>query len=321
VVAGILLGLATLTRPGALMLALPLALALAWLASGSARWRLAVGGLVLLGCVGTVLPWMVRNQAVHGTFAVAGGLGEALIYRTRHSDRGFSYREPPAAELDAGEARIARARRWVYRQLARTDQADVIFANLQREFGLSQAEADRLLREIALRGISQDPGRYLLTTAEMTTRLAFGWDKELRSMWDRTGKRRFQEEWGERGGHLLQGPTAVHEQEYATAEALLDLYDHYRASVLLVPLFLVGAAASLLSSRFRPALPATLAAAGIVVLNVAASGPVSRHLVSVEPLIAVAAMAGLAALWELMRTVLRARPSWRPAPRRAPAHR
>ena len=302
-VSGILLGMAVLTRPGALVLAVPLALVLAWLAPGTRRRRLAIGGLVLAGCLALVLPWTIRNGVVHGTFAVAGGLGEALLYRTRHADRGFTYREPSVRGSEDADARVAAARRWLYRQLPRTDQVDVLYLNVQRDFGLSQAEADRLLREVAIEGIRQDPGRYLRTTAEMGVRLVLGWDRPMGSMWEAIGKPKIQEQWGERGAHLLGPPSPAQQRELGAAETLLNVYDHYRVSGLLTGLFLVGLLASLGLPRFRPALPSALAVVVLLVLNLAVSGPISRHRISVEPLILVVALGGVVALWELARTL------------------
>ncbi len=302
---GILLGMAALTRPGAVVVAAPLALALAWLAPGTRRRRLAIGGLALAGCLALVLPWTIRNGVVHGTFAVAGGLGEALLYRTRHADRGFAYREPDVRGSEDADARVAAARRWLYRQLPRTDQIDVLYLSVQGDFGLSQAEADRLLRQVAIEGIRQDPGRYLRTTAEMGVRLFLGWDRPMGSMWEAIGKPKIQEQWGERGAHLLGPPSPAQQRELGAAESLLNVYDHYRVGGLLAGLFLVGLLVSLGLPRFRPALPSALAVVILLGLNVAVSGAISRHRISVEPLILVVALGGVVALWELGRALWR----------------
>lgn len=307
---GVLLGLATLTRPGALALVIPLAVALAWLAPGARGRRLLVAGLVLLGCLGTVTPWMARNAAVHGTFTVAGGLGEALIYRTRHADRSFVYRETETR----GNDRLAQARRWVYRQLPRTDQSDLIYLGVQEEFKLSEAEADRLLRDIALQAIFQDPVRFVATSARMEADLLLGRDKRLSSQWENAGKPKFQEQWGERAAHLLGPPTPAQERERDRAQTLLRVYEHEEWGGLLTALFLLGALAAILVPRARPALPSALAVVVLLTLNVAVSGPLSRHRVSIEPLLAVVAMGGPVLLWELARALPRMGPSWRGRP-------
>jgi len=321
---GVLLGLAALTRPGALALAPLLALTLAWLAPVPRHGRLLVGGALLVGCLGTVLPWMVRNQVVHGAFTVAGGSGEALISRTRRHDRGFGFDayvvRGDAAHLKVDD-RFTAARGWVYRQLARTDEAELIFRGLQREFGLSQAEADRLLREIALQAIRHDAGRYLLVTARMGVDLFLGWDKSLRGMWDTAGKPKFRDEWGERAAHVLGPPSAAQEREFPTAQALLNFHEHHRAGGLLLGLFLLGTATALSAARFRPALSTALVVVVSLAMSVALAGPLSRYRVSVDPLIAVVAVGGLVGLREVGRSLLRAKPLRRGLPRRLPAPR
>lgn len=312
-VAGVLLGLAALTRPSALALAPPLAVMLAWPVPGPRRRCALVGAALLFGCVGTVLPWMVRNQVVHGTFAIASGLGEALISRTRHHDRAFGadvYTSRGAEPRAASDDQLARARSWVYRQLARTDEVDVIFLGLRQEFGLSQRDADRLLREVAVRGIQQDPIRYLRATARMGVDVFLGWPNRLASMWDLAGKPKFREDWGEHGAHLLGPPTPSQERELSTAQALLDVLEHRRVGGVLAGLFLAGVATA--AARYRAALPSALAVFVLLGLGVALAGPLTRYRASVDPVIAVVAAGGLVGMWQASRAVAR----WAGASRR-----
>ena len=316
---GVLLGLAALTRPGALVLAPLLAPLLAWLATTTRRGRLLVGGALLAGCLGTVLPWMVRNQLVHGAFTVAAGSGEALVSRTSRHDRGFGRDayvfRGDAAHLKVDDGYVA-ARRWVYRQLARTDEADLLVRGLRREFGLGQAEADRLLREIAVHAIRKDTGRYLLVTAQMGIELFLNAERRLGATWDLVGKPKLQEDWGPRAAHLLGPPTAAQQRERPTAEMLLDLHEHRRIGGLLAVLFAIGTATSLVSTRYRPALPSAVAVVVLLGASVALAGPLFRYRASVEPLIAVVAVGGLVGLWDLARALLRAWPLRQRPPRR-----
>ena len=319
---GVLLGLATLTRPGALVLAPLLAPLLAWLAAATLRRRMLVGAALLVGCLGTVLPWMVRNQVVHGAFTVAGGTGEALVSRTSRHDRGFGHDayvfRGEAAHLKVDDG-YAAARRWVYRQLARTDEADLLVRGLRREFGLSQTEADRLLREIAVHAIQQDAGRYLLVSAQMGIELFVSAERRLGTAWDLVGKPKLHEDWGTRATHLLGPPTAAQQRERPTAELLLDLHDHRRIGGLLAVLFTIGTATTLVSARFRPALPSAVAVVVLLGTSVALAGPLFRYRASVEPLIAVVAVGGLVGIWELGRALFRAWPIRHRPPRRSEA--
>ena len=85
------------------------------------RWRPALLGVVtltaLFGIV--VLPWMARNQAVQGTFAIAGGSGEGLAVRTIRYEQKFDFRAPPGGDPDQT---LARARR-IYRDEAEDGSA------------------------------------------------------------------------------------------------------------------------------------------------------------------------------------------------------
>ena len=80
------------------------------------RWRPALRGAALL--VGlfvlTILPWMVRNEIVQGTFAVAGGSGEGLAVRTIRYDQKFDFSEPAGGDPDR---QMTRARK-IYREEA-----------------------------------------------------------------------------------------------------------------------------------------------------------------------------------------------------------
>lgn len=306
--AGGLLGLAALTRPSALALAPLLAVGLAWSSAGPSRRRIMAGGAVLLGCAAVVGPWTVRNGVVHGSFAIAGGSGEALISRTRHHDRAFGadvyVARGAEARIESAD-RFASARRWVYRQLARTDQADEISLGLRRELGLSQRDADQVLREIAIHGIQQDPGRYLRATARMSLELLLGWDKELSKAWETAGKPKLRDDWGERGAHLLGPPTPSQNRELTTARALVEIHDHVRVGGLLAVLFLTGLVTAAVVPRFRSAVPAALAVVVLLGLSAALAGPLVRYRAGVDPLLAVVAAGGLVGLWEAGRSLAR----------------
>jgi 4-amino-4-deoxy-L-arabinose transferase-like glycosyltransferase len=67
VLTGLLVGLATLTRPVGLLL-LVAVFVWAWRLRVPARRRLVLGGLAAVTAVGTIVPWSVRNQAAFDTF-------------------------------------------------------------------------------------------------------------------------------------------------------------------------------------------------------------------------------------------------------------
>lgn len=297
--AGAMVGLTALTRPSMLMVLPMLALVGSWLAPAPTRRRALVGGLIVLGCFAVAGPWMARNYFVNGVFTIAGGTGEALIHRTHNIDKGFVHvDDPPANDTDP---RLAAARRYLYRELRRTDEAYLLYVRLQREFNLTEAEADRLMNQVAVRAIQRDPWRFVSTSLSGTVELFLGWDRPLGRYWDQAGKPKIHEQWGRWAASLLGPPTAAQQRELPTVQALLDLFEHYRYSAVLVPLFVVGSAAALTTARWRTALPCVLAVVIILTFQVTMSAPVTRYRVPLEPLIAVLSAGGLVAIWELAR--------------------
>jgi len=79
-VSGILIGLATLTRPIGVYL-IPLWLGLAmyaiWRRAGAKR-AIILGALFLMGCGVICIPWAYRNLEVHGRFAISGVASHTL---------------------------------------------------------------------------------------------------------------------------------------------------------------------------------------------------------------------------------------------------
>ena len=180
-----------------------------------------------------VVPWMARNQAVQGTFAIAGGSGEGLAVRTIRYEQRFDFREPPGGDADRT---LARARR-IYRDEAEDGSAFELRQRLVDELGVSEVEAERLMRTIALQAILRQPGYYLAGTAEMLVTTFVGRPVRLRQDW--LPWRNIA--WDERVRHLLPEPTAVEERGFAAAERLVTIYDPARVAPLLALLGAVGA--------------------------------------------------------------------------------
>jgi 4-amino-4-deoxy-L-arabinose transferase-like glycosyltransferase len=288
---GVLLGLAALTRPIAQLVVILLVLALPFLLP---RRRAAlVSGAVMLGCFGvTVLPWMARNWAVQGAFAIAGGLGEGLAVRTIRYDQQFDFREPPGGD---GDRLLARARR-IYREEAADGSAFELARRLREELGVSEVRADVLMRRIALDAIWSRPGYFLQGTAEMAARTFVGRPVRLRQDW--TPWRNIA--WEPRVAHLLPAPTPAEERAFPTAEALATLYDPARPPYpfVLSILFGVGALSGLAASR-RPALLLAALVLGLVLAGAALIGIEWRYRYPLDPLINVLAAGGLAVSWQL----------------------
>ncbi|MCC6175380.1 MAG: glycosyltransferase family 39 protein [Chloroflexi bacterium] len=300
--AALLLGLSALTRPigqlvfGLLLVALPLLLP---------RWRLTLqaAGLTIVVFGLTVLPWMLRNQLVQGTFAIAGGSGEGLAVRTIRYEQEFDFRESPGGDPDR---LLSRARK-IYRDEANDGSAFELARRLREELGVSEIEAERLMRTIALQAIVRKPVYYLQGTAVMVAQTFAGRPVRLKQDW--TPWRNIV--WDERIAHLLPAATPAEDRSFPTAERLATLYDPARVSLPLAMLLVVG----MLSGRSPNRRVALLL--GVIVLAVLLAGAALigiewRYRYPLDPIVNVLVGGGLVAIarlvarvapWPIVRTV------------------
>ncbi|MCC7105557.1 MAG: glycosyltransferase family 39 protein [Chloroflexi bacterium] len=227
-IAGVLLGLAALTRPVA-QIVLPLAVVAVVVAFP--RWKAALRGALVIASMYavTVLPWMVRNQVVQGSFSIAGGLGEGLAVRTIRLDQEFEFRAPP------GEDR-PRAERRIFREEAARDSVFDMARRLRDELRLSSAEADRAMRDIALGAIAQKPMYYVAGSLDMFARMLVGRPTRLRQDWTPWRGTR----WDDRVQYLFPVPTAAEDHQFEQAQLVSSLFDPPRWSVLLGGLLFAG---------------------------------------------------------------------------------
>jgi 4-amino-4-deoxy-L-arabinose transferase-like glycosyltransferase len=287
--AGALLGLAALTRPIAqLVVALLAVAALALLP----RWRPAVTGMLATLMVFSivVLPWMLRNQAVHGTFAIAGGSGEGLAVRTIRYEQTFDFREPPGGDPD----RLTSRARRIYRGEAEDGSAFELRARLMDELGVSEVEAERLMRTIALQAILRRPGYYLTGTSGMFVETFVGRPIRLRQDW--LPWRNIA--WEPRVEHLLPVVTPVEDRAFGAAERLVTVYDPARIAPLLAILATVGTLAGLRGGQ-RFALLLGLLVLVLLLAGAALIGIEWRYRYPLDPLIDVLAAGGLVTLLAL----------------------
>jgi 4-amino-4-deoxy-L-arabinose transferase-like glycosyltransferase len=293
--AGALLGLAALTRPIAQLVVLLLAAGLLVLLP---RWRpalLGVAALVALFAM-VVVPWMARNLAVHGTFAIAGGSGEGLAVRTIRYDQRFDFREPAGGDPDRT---LARARR-IYRDEAEDGSAFELRQRLVDELGVSEVEAERLMRTIALHAILKQPVYYLTGTGDMLVQTFVGRPVRLRQDW--LPWRNIA--WEDRVKHLLPQPSAVEERSFAAAERLVTVYDPARFAPPIALLALAGALSGLAAGR-RAALVLGAVVFAVLLAGAALIGIEWRYRFPLDPLINVLAAGGLVTLYGLATSAVR----------------
>jgi hypothetical protein len=311
--AGLGLGLAALTRPVAqsVLLAVPLALLFQ---RGSLRtaWR---PSLLVLGAAALVLvPWMVRNKLAYGSFSTSGS-GRFLSARVVKHDSGYVFYDPDAAQPQDSLGR--RARQIFQSEADERPEEGPIYSRYRSELGLSEAEADELLRQISLEGIARQPSHYIRTTAAMFVDLFAGDQKEELLRWHlrERDQDRVMNQW-EVGGmrHLVGPPTSAHVAESDVAESLGSIY---RPSRWLAPLVIGILLALVLAARrprHRPALFLGAVVGIVLLVSAALVGEVPRYRYPLDPLISVLAAGGyLSALPALVRDGLAGR-AWRLVP-------
>jgi hypothetical protein len=291
VVGGLLLGLGTLCRPlGIAVLAVVIAGLLAVRMSGRARRRDA--GLLALGVAIVIAPWIVRQSLVHDQAVVNGGLGDALFSRVRRYDPTFTLRDDGRAVPEADRAIRAR----IFELAPQYEYPREVRAVLRAEFGITDAVADRVLREVALTIIAQDPGRYVLGTLAMTGRLLRGSDPGLIDLWISIERDRVLQGWPPGLRWALTSSVPIDDSaRFNAARDLLSLYrDDLWSGAPVLALAPLGAAWALASSRRTAAGLIPLVIITQIVLYVALDGPLFRYRFPYQPLIVILAAAGLA---------------------------
>jgi 4-amino-4-deoxy-L-arabinose transferase-like glycosyltransferase len=148
-VAGLIAGLAMLTRANGMVLLLPLAFAV-WAARPRWSWRaLAPPALLVAVALLTVTPWTIRNQEQLGSFVpVSTQLGSALA--GTYNDEARNDRENPAS----------------WRSLKRVDDYRYLYSRVGT---IPEPALERKLRAAALRYIGDHP-LYVGEVAFWTTR-------------------------------------------------------------------------------------------------------------------------------------------------------
>jgi 4-amino-4-deoxy-L-arabinose transferase-like glycosyltransferase len=315
-VGGVLIGVAALTRPVGLVLAVAALLALVvvwWRGAGSRVGSIAsvVGwALALIAGVALVwLPWMARNALMHGSFSADGNAGSTLVGRAMRHDRGFAFENP--SDPDPARQRA--------REIMRGGRGQFVTPTrerIKRELGLSDAEANRLMRDLSLETIARQPGYYLFGTLRWFWQLSQGAPERYRDHWQTRRDAGNREEWeaNKEIGYLLGPPTPLQQAQYDEAEALLNLFQPARLGPTIPLLALVGVVGLALgigaqSARAGVAALLALVVVGLLLAAVALVAPHARYRYPVEPLLGLLAAGGVTTLVSLARLRLPFAPS------------
>ena len=302
VAAGLGFGVAVLARPVAqsLLLAVPLAV-YARHPDLRRAWRPTL--LVLLGAALLMVPWTLRNKLTHDELS-ASGSGRFLSARVVKHDGGYTFYDPATADRHGPLG--TRARQIFQDEADERPEEGPIYSRYRSELGLSEADADALLREISLEGIARRPWHYLQTTGQMFLDLFAGDQKEelLRWHYRERNQERLMTSWGELR-FLLSPLTPAQLAEQETAEALGSLYRPTRWLSPLVVGLLLAVLAGLLRVEHRPALFLAAVVGITLLISAALVGEVPRYRYPLDPLIGVLAAGGyswaLGAAWAGLR--------------------
>ena len=302
--AGLVVALATLTRVHAqiLLFVAPVVVLLC-----CRRWRQEVRGTLLATAVaGAVLiPWMARNQAVHGEFTVAGRAGQSLIYRTLvHNPGAFVFydRENPPPDQDDN---LEQARKYIQRQAdekVRNPSANVlgitIHAWLMKELQLGESEANQLMQRVALDAIRARPLTYAGLVVRDAGRLFVAGPESFAQHW-----RAHQVLLRDRDNPpprplrpFVGPPSPGQEQAYPFTERLASLYHSNWLGPLVPLLAIVGLVAAARTPAWRPALAPALTVVSLHAASLAIIGLSERYRQPTEPLVHVLAFGGLLVL-------------------------
>jgi hypothetical protein len=260
------------------------------------RQTVVLTALVVLGFLALMVPALVGDLVLRGGVS-SGALGEHLLWRITRSDSGYITRDD-VRRADADPTATA-ARRYVVRQAADRTLPQQIFEALVREQGLTEGQADSVMRSVALDAIGRRPVRYLTSTLSMTADLFLGDDQPLGEVSKRDGERAYpnpqakQRSWFEdRILYLGAPPDPAVQNELGNADAITGLYQPGRVRWLIVAGFVIGAILAIVGRPNRLGLLLALAVPPMLLANAALAGPEVRFRYPIDPLIGVLVAGG-----------------------------
>lgn len=300
VAAGLVIGLAALTRPigQTMLLAAPAALLLVY-----RRLRPTVLASLLLAA-GFFLgagPWALRNTLVHRETTVRHP-GSTLLGTVMH-ERIYTKGYFTLDGADDPDPVRMKARRIIERLSPQEPDPLEMWTAIQQELEVSPAVANRLMGEIAIDTIQRHPLHYAGVFGANVWNLF--WLPRNESFKVYLG--RTEEQWpgrllapSIRDGYLpnlrISRPTLVHEWELGRAVAVTDAFRPTRAAPLLAVLFAVGVGLSFLSPNRRLVVIPALLVLAIMVVNGVVAGDKPRYRYPLDPAVGLVAMAGLVGL-------------------------
>ncbi|MFN8526088.1 MAG: glycosyltransferase family 39 protein [Chloroflexota bacterium] len=297
--AGLLIGVAALTRPVALVLAVAYAVALYVRERSLRRFVVRVAPAALAIAV-LLIPWMARNALVHGNFSADGNGGQTLVGRAMRHDRGFAFENPDDPDP-------ARQRARALMRQGRGGFVSPVRERIQRELGLSEAQANRLMRDLAVEAILRQPLYYVTGSLGSFWRLASGVSEDARTLWAYRRDARNREEWEGHIEirHLLGPPTPLQEGQLGEALWLFNLFQPGWLGPLLPILAIAGVVAGWRSPARGPATFLALAVLGYLGAAAALVAPLPRYGYPAVPWLLLLAAGGSVGIPTIVRDLRR----------------
>jgi hypothetical protein len=169
-------------------------------------------------------------------------------------------------------------------------------AGLMTAFNLSQAESDRLMRQVAIDAIAERPFYWATGSVGMAWQIVLGKEKED-TYSDRLVQRRdkdWAEQWEDRVDFLLTPATDTEQRSVETAQWISGLFQPATVGAILPILAALGLGLAPLVAR--PALLPGLAGLVLLLASAALDGPVPRYRYPLDPLIALFAAGAVVTL-------------------------
>ncbi|MCC7371551.1 MAG: glycosyltransferase family 39 protein [Chloroflexi bacterium] len=294
---GALFALASMNRAAAQLL-LPLVPMVALLHHRRLLPAVRLSAALAAGFLAISLPWMTATWVQTGSFG-ASGLGEALFWRGSREQPMLISREI-GRPSDVADPTLTQARRVAYNRVFENELPSDIAVVLQQRFGYTEAQADRVLRDVAIELFARQPDRYVQTSLALFGELLVGTEQFLGGQGKSGGVTRFPNAqdkydfWNERIRHLAQPATTAQANEFRAAQRVANVFQPFRYAPLLLGLLALGLVGATLVRGWRVAWVPVLLGLWLLLTTAFLSGALPRYRYPADPLLAVGIGGGVA---------------------------
>jgi 4-amino-4-deoxy-L-arabinose transferase-like glycosyltransferase len=304
---GVLLALASMNRAAAQLL-LPLVPLAALLWHRQIRPAARHSGAMLAGFLVISLPWMTATWAQTGSFG-ASGLGEALFWRGSREQPELITRAI-GRPSDTNDPTLTQARRVAYNRVFENELPSDIAVLLTNRFGYTEAEADAILRDVAIELFARQPEFYVQTSFALFGELLVGTEQFLGGQGKSGGVTRFPNAqdkydfWNERVRHLAQPASTAQANEFRAAQRIANVFQPFRYAPLMLGMLAFGLVAAAVVRGWRLAWLPVLLGLWLLLTTAFLSGALPRYRYPADPLLAVGIGGGVAAVVVGVRRLL-----------------